>query len=263
MNEVQVGSWAELQEAVFADSWDPDIGRFRLKCAFRGLSDVAYRLETALMRLGGNYAGIEYQLLRSFRKYAPRSGAERESVWHWISLAQHSGLPTRLMDWTYSPFVAMHFATANLARYDVDGAIWAVNIAKAHQLLPGRLRRGLEQEGADAFTVTMLSDSIRSLEELGDVSKDDVVLFFEPPALDERVVNQYALHSMMTNPATPLDDWLRAQPDLWRKIVIPSTLKWEVRDKLDQANITERVLFPGLNGLSRWLRRYYTPSTAT
>ena len=63
----------------------------------------------------------------------------------------------------------------------------------------------------------------------------------------------------MSSPEAALDDWLSGRDDLWRKVVIPAELKWEVRDKLDQANVTERVLFPGLDGLSRWLRRYYLP----
>ena len=49
--------------------------------------------------------------------------------------------------------------------------------------------------------------------------------------------------------------------EVYRKIVIPSELKWEIRDKLDQSNITERVIFPGLEGLTAWLRRHYSPRT--
>ena len=83
------------------------------------------------------------------------------------------------------------------------------------------------------------------------------VAFLEPPSLDERIINQAALFSLMSNAAATLDEWLARQPNLHRTIVLPAKLKWEVRDKLDQANITERVLFPGLDGLSAWLRRYY------
>jgi hypothetical protein len=76
---------------------------------------------------------------------------------------------------------------------------------------------------------------------------------------DARIVNQYALFSPTSRPDQSFDDWLGEQGELARRIVIPAELKWEVRDKLDQANLTERVLFPGLDGLTRWLVRYHAP----
>lgn len=69
----------------------------------------------------------------------------------------------------------------------------------------------------------------------------------------------YGLFSLMPDAAARLDHWLQGHPRLVRRIVIPAELKWEVRDKLDQANISERVLFPGLDGLSAWLKRYCSP----
>jgi hypothetical protein len=89
------------------------------------------------------------------------------------------------------------------------------------------------------------------------------VLFFEPPSLDARIVNQGAIMSVMPGATLVLDEFLREHPDLFHRIVIPRELKWEIRDKLDQDNVTERMLFPGLDGLSRWLKRYYGPGPKT
>jgi hypothetical protein len=259
MNEITVSSWNDLQTELFAESWNEKLGRFRSRYAYRGLSDSNYKLESRLARHGGDFRKLEKHLLRNFKKYAHRSVVERDSIWHWLSVAQHYGLPTRLLDWTYSPFVAMHFATADIDSFDIDGVIWAVNYVETHNILPEKLSRKLEEEGANVFTVEMLFESIKSLTELEDLSPDPFILFFEPPSMDDRIVNQFAFFSMSSDSRVVLNSWLSDKNDIWRKIIIPSGLKWEIRDKLDQANITERVLFPGLDGLSKWLARHYSP----
>lgn len=259
MNETRIKSWNELQEKLFENSWNPELGRFRSRYAFRGLSDANFKLKTTLIRLGGNFVELEHHLLRNFSKYANRNVVERDSVWHWLGVAQHHGLPTRLLDWTYSPFVAMHFATANIEKFDIDGVVWAVNYVKAHKLLPAILKDELQKEGSDVFTVKMLLKHVHSLRELDSLSlQKDFILFLEPPSIDERFINQFAFFSISSNPKLVLDDWLLLYPDIWNKIIIPAELKWEIRDKLDQTNITERVLFPGLDGLSQWLKRQYS-----
>lgn len=261
MEEIRVESWCALQEALFADSWQPPLGRFRSSLAFRGHNDARADLRTGLVRLGGNPARQELHLLRNFRKYAHRDAVPGDSVWNWLSLAQHHGLPTRLLDWSFSPLVALHFATADLARYSIDGALWCIDYIKAKALLPAPLRSRLEQDGANVFTSETLGREAATLDRLDALSSEDpFVLFLEPPSLDDRIVNQFALFSLMSSPATRLDEWLHRHHGLCRRIVIPAALKWEVRDKLDQANVTERVLFPGLDGLSMWLQRYYTPT---
>ncbi len=259
MQETTVGTWNELQHELYKDAWNGELGRFRSRCAFRGLSDAGYRLETTLIRLRGSFIELENHLLRNFKKYAHRNVVSGNSIWHWLAVAQHSGLPTRLLDWTYSPFCALHFATSNLDKFDTDGAVWAVNYVRTHRLLPESLKLPLEQEGANVFTVEMLSESVQTLHELVGLCELPFALFFEPPSMDDRIVNQFAFFSVMSDPMAVMDDWLVQHPQIARRIIIPAKLIWEIRDKLDQANVTERVLFPGLDGLSRWLRRHYSP----
>ncbi|GAB3255839.1 FRG domain-containing protein [Larkinella harenae] len=262
MSEIRINTWNELIECLYEDAWEPALNRFRSPFAFRGLADANFKLSTSLMRLGVDHDRLEGHLLRNFKKYAYRVALEKDSFWYWLSVAQHHGLPTRLMDWTFSPYVALHFATACLDRYHQDGAIWCVNYKKVHTHLPTHLIEELIREGADVFTVEMLH-CITSLAQLDELSDPVCALFFEPPSMDERIINQYALFSVVSSPTLGLDEWLLRHPDSYRKIIIPHTLKWEIRDKLDQANINERVLFPGLDGLSRWLRRQYFPLPAS
>lgn len=258
MDEITVSSWNDLQDNLFAESWRPQLGRHRSPYAFRGLTRSGRGLETSLHRLGGNFAAMERHLLRNFRKYARLSLVDQDSIWHWLALAKHHGLPTRLLDWSYSPFVALHFATADPDTYGEDSIVWMVNYIEARRRLPARLKAAVEEEGADVFTVEMLSEEIDSLMALDELSDSLFVVFFEPPSLDDRIINQYALFSMMSDAEADLAVWLEQHPSLVRKVIIPAELKWEIRDKLDQANITERVLFPGLDGLSQWLKRQYS-----
>lgn len=258
-NDIVVKSWEQLCEEVYHDSWKPEMGRYRSDYAFRGLSDMNYELKNSFLRNCGDRPELEYHLLRNFRKYSiSRDPQLTSTFWRALVLAQHHGLPTRLIDWTYSPFIAMHFATANTEKYDIDGVIWKVDFVKVNQLVPTPLSNGLEEEKCNAFTVEML-EKIVSLGDFDRLFTENQVLFFEPPSIDERIVNQFALFSVMNNPTSVLDEWLIQHPDTYRRIIIPKELKLEVRDKLDQANITERVLFPGLDGLAKWLKRHYTP----
>lgn len=256
-------TWTGILDALFAGSWNPTLQRFRSPHAFRGQAVAGEDLSSGLLRLAAgrvDVARLELHLLRNFRKYA-YGHSENDSIWNWLALGQHRGLPTRLLDWTYSPFVALHFATANLGLMHQDGAVWMIDFVAANRYLPRRLKQILEAEGSDTATVEMLR-RFGSLKQFDRLSREPFVVFLEPPSLDPRIVNQFALFSLMSSPQATLDRWLRKHAALARRVVIPAALKWEIRDKLDQLNVNERVLFPGLDGLSRWLARYYWPKPA-
>jgi hypothetical protein len=257
ISECVVDSWESLTRELYADSWQQALGRHRLRRAFRGQCDRRQALTTSLMRMGGQFWRVEAAMLRAFRKYARYELPSYESLWDWLAVAQHHGLPTRLLDWTYSPFVAMHFAS--LGDPGVDGLIWCVDYGITNRHLPRPLQSALREEEADVFTGEMLDRVVEGLGSLDRLSKREFIAFFEPPSLDSRIVNQFALFSLMSSPRGRIDDLLAAIPNAARKLIVPAGLKREVRDLLDQGNINERVLFPGLDGLSQYLKRYYTP----
>jgi FRG domain len=257
-NDIRVDSWKDLCDALYIDSWRNDLDRWRSPYVFRGMSNIDYGLTTTLIRLGGNYAELECHLLKSFKKYAEIPGAHRTySDWQWMTVAQHHGLPSRLLDFSHSPFVALHFATNNMKKFDKDGVVWCVDSGKAHELLPENTRELFHLERV--LPIGKVEKAAKDMVEFDSLSDEEFALFFEPPSMDDRIVNQFALFGILSSPSLRLDDWLAEHKNLYKRIIIPREIKWEVRCKLDDANITERMLFSGLDGLAAMLTRYYSP----
>lgn len=287
-------SWGDLQDLLYLDSWQEDIGRHRSPYVYRGLSNKEYHLENMLRRFVGDSDRweLETHLLRGFNKYVRQERGEPQSIWELLSIAQHHGLPTRLFDWTYSPLVAAYFATKH-GRVDHDAVIWAVDYEKVHETLPEPYQNILDNEHTSMFDIQLLvrgdfemaramgkdvtEEYVRSahesvvfrleevrqqLIEFSSRPEGGIILFFEPPAIDDRIINQSALFSYQTDPTVLLDEWLKERPELYRKIIIPAELKPEVRDKLYQANVNPRTLFGGLDGLASWLTEYYRPQSS-
>lgn len=272
MDTTIISSWHDLVEQTFAGSFSARLERYRSPYAFRGMvADWPVTSSIQRLRHDPNMLGfIEKAMFRNFKKYAYADFDARNSDWKWLSLAQHHGLPTRLLDWTFSPFVAMHFATNELDKMDRDGVLWMVNFDRARAYLPPFFQQSLARHYALTFSVEMLEEDPALIDpfifERTEGMQDPFVMFFEPPSLDPRIINQWGLFSFTNRLDVRLDEWLveRAEHDrsLVRKIIISASAKWEIRDKLDNMNLTERVLMPGLDGLSTWLKRWYSPKSA-
>jgi len=256
--DTEVTTWPELLTALY-DIPKGKHARYRSDYVYRGVANKEWGLQTSLQRLGSK--NIEVPMRRSFRKYAKPGEIPSTNLWFELAIAQHHGLPTRVLDWSVSPMVAAHFATYEEEHFDKDGAIWCVNAERVRELLPDALAKILFPRKAYVFSVEML-DGITSLEQFDEMSKENqFVVFFEPPSLDDRIINQNAIMSTMPGVELDMLEYLTRPENagIFKRIIIPKDLKWELRDKLDQNNVTERMLFPGLDGLSRWLKRYYGP----
>jgi len=282
--DTAVESWNKLLEELHSLDLIPvqesQGGHRRSPFVFRGMSDATWPLQTSLERLGSPPSNVEQPALRAFSKYAPEGAFSGGGDWDRLAVAQHNGLPTRVLDWTVSPLVAAHFATAE-ERYRrgeeaVDGVIWCVNADRLRDdLLPKKMAKLLRKDRAFVYNVPLLDKAIPKLKDFDRMrrepekvdseaeSSEDIMIFLEPPSIDARIRNQFVILSAMNGPDKSHDQYLRvsweAHPDLLRRIVISKEAKSEIRDMLDQNNISERMLFPGLPGLCDWLRRYYGP----
>jgi hypothetical protein len=179
--------------------------------------------------------------------------SDRESRMLWWTIMQHYGAPTRLLDWTSSPYVAAYFAVEN--EHESPGAIWL--------FLPHYLHEAAVQDhGNDAWNVP------GALTTPGAPSRIRPYYSLQP--CSPRMTAQQGNFTVSTNVladhgkliGTTLRRSLRGKEKnrtmmrmfgtnyhiCWR---IPASLKPVFRHQLHQLNVTAAVLFPGVDGLGR------------
>jgi hypothetical protein len=260
---VVVTSLGDLIDKVTPPAPDPATGRRRDTGVYRGAADARWPLLTTLDRLGGvrpphTKANLEEHILRNFVRYSrPYLTTPPANEWELLVQAQHHGLPTRLLDWAYSPLVAAHFAT--LAHEPGgDAAVWRLDWQQLHRhfgfpplaLLIEDL--GSIFPGDRPFTPWALFAGTRS--------PKPFAFMLEPPSLGARIASQSATFTICSDKQCSFDRFLEEHglAGALTKFVIPEAEVSRLRDQLDLVGVDERRLFPDLDGVADQLRRYYS-----
>ncbi len=262
IQEVRISTVEDLMPLLSEQEYRPELGRNRSGYLYRGMPDSSYRMVTSLTRCcKGLQKTLEPAILNNFAKYAVREDPTiMMSVWHEMITGQHNGLPTRLLDWSHSSLVALHFAMTeeNLADMDAhDCMVWRIDMNEQINHLPEKYRLAVGREQTTLFSVEMLSRLASSLEQYDEDMGDHSMVIIEPPSTNNRIIMQYSFFSVIPTEMEDIEKFLNDHTRNTVKYVIDRKLRWRVRDMLDSLNISERLLYPGLDGLSKWIARHY------
>lgn len=260
----QASSWRECSEWLreLQGSW-----------CFRGQRESSWSLDTSLDRAvkveysRANSSGL-FHLDREIEQRELVLRFQQQAHYHlgnlpaiddsggWLALMQHHGVPTRLLDWTMSPHVALYFAVADEPQ-EANSAVWGLDLHWLHT-------NGRETLGSEPST--SLTDHVQTRTDhtnrLIRETEMPVIVQIDPLAKSERMVAQQGLllcklfhqtwfsqilMTMMIHPD------VSDQPVL-RKLMVEKGLRIELLKRLREMNIHSASLFPGIDGVGKSLK---------
>ena len=263
IHEVRIKTLEDLLPLLTEQEYRPEIHRNRSNFLYRGMPNSEFRMVTSLSRYCKHLQKtLEPAILNSFAKYAIRvDSTVRDSIWNTMITGQHNGLPTRLLDWSHSALVALHYAMTEDDLEDLDAhdcIVWRIDMQEQINHLPEKYRLAIGREQTSLFSVEMLRKITDSIEQYDEDMGDHSMVIIEPPSTNDRIIMQYSFFSVIPMGMPDIERFLDERTDHTVKFIVDRHLRWRVRDMLDQLNISERLLYPGLDGLSKWIaRRYY------
>lgn len=266
--------------------------RFLSKFIYRGQANEKWSLSTSLERQTNRLfpnlfdksviPSQERDMLTEFRwKYPLYSaiGPDSKNIVEWLTIMQHYGAATRLLDFSYSIFVAMYMAMADNGE---SGALWAINKIPLNFQIFEKYREinNINSVGNDIlsqFALDQANDIL--INHSFDLKIKKQLFIIKPQMCNERLSRQQGLFIMPSDIQCSFTDCLSSylySPNSLRikfedlvkyshgakykqeditliKIVIPQEKNYQIMKHLRAMNITTEILFPGLEGLAKSL----------
>lgn len=210
---------------------------------YRGQADESWELTPYYMRLKD--AQSESTFLKRFKQNAAMliESSPKESF-EWLFLMQHYGVPTRLLDWSESPLVALYFAVESLAHNDEDGALWL--------LYPTELNRnaGINDKEEEGYIPSFEDEELKGYS-VESVKINSRIQLFPVATIatrnNSRIQAQLGVFTIHHNENIPIENVGSGEHAL--KIVIPAASKEIIKNQLLLLGYTKFKLFPELSSI--------------
>lgn len=267
------------------------LGCFRNYTAvYRGHSDFTYKLRASVFREELNLADIEDELLSELMTFHPEEFAQRTTTFDRLVHAQHHGLPTRLLDVSFNPLVALFFCVETLSSN--SGSVVVINVKKAR----------VKNSDSDALSLVSnlsrlrgderleIRNVLRSANKYSKITEVDEKEFNELESVKRLIQFIKMEKPYFENKARPIDLWsnflaipqqnnarLAAQHGAflvsgvlrnlanscetpYKEIEIPASAKPGLKRELDLVGINRRTLYPGLESTADYLKKRFCVS---
>ena len=247
MKEIIINSWTKFQQTVKSQAYR--------EWMYRGQSNSIWKLESSLFRIlrknqtirnyNKNHAinlvkeNYESEIINHFMKSSHlylSSVPDRENKYDWLSVMQHYGAPTRILDFSFSPYVALFFALSDIEK---EAAVYCVKFNEIMKI--------------DKNIYHDIENKYKTIMEKQDKIDETLLLPFEPSFTNARLQSQQGAFLIPNTLNYSHDEILEhyKNDNFIIKLIINIKNIYEMFEALFKMNISYTNLFPGLEGFCK------------